>query len=226
MSTSLPPGQRFRADFPRFGLPAFAKRCPQVPATPQLRIGGDVEQSLTLRLEELDMIPRLTRRSDFHCVTTWSVAGLTWSGVSLGDLLEWAYPKVSPKEGIAWVGFQGLDGYRSCLPLEFARRPDVLLADSLDDRPLSLAHGAPIRVVAPAHYAYKSVKHLEEIRLLRTKPRSSAGYQEHPVGLVEEEQRVALMPGWLFRRLIRPAVGPLVRYLRRYTPPEDPGSDA
>jgi DMSO/TMAO reductase YedYZ molybdopterin-dependent catalytic subunit len=40
---------------------------------------------------------------------------------------------------------------------------EVLLADILDGLPLSMEHGAPLRLVAPAHYGYKSVKHLSGI---------------------------------------------------------------
>ena len=40
---------------------------------------------------------------------------------------------------------------------------DVLLADQLDGRPLTARHGAPLRLVMPAHYGYKNAKHLKAI---------------------------------------------------------------
>lgn len=67
---SLPPGQRARSDFPRFGLPEFAGRWPQVPASPALRIGGDVDHPFELAVSELASLRHHEQVSDFHCVTT------------------------------------------------------------------------------------------------------------------------------------------------------------
>ncbi len=38
-------------------------------------------------------------------------------------------------------------------------KPDVLLADQLDGQPLSIEHGAPLRLVAPAHYGYRDQRY-------------------------------------------------------------------
>ena len=38
--------------------------------------------------------------------------------------------------------------------------PDVLLANELNSQPLTVEHGAPLRLIAPKHYGYKSVKYL------------------------------------------------------------------
>ncbi len=225
VNSDLPPGQRLRNDLPRFGLPRFASRLPRRTSSSKLRISGAVASPAELALSDLEHLPRMEQVSDFHCVTTWSVRGLRWSGYAFHDFLEWLSPRVQPGESVSWVAFFGADGHVASLPLDFAVRPDVLLADRLDGRPLSMAHGAPLRIVAPAHYGYKSVKHLTEIRLTDERVPGSAGRKEHPTGLAEAEQRVELMPGWLFRRLIRPAAAPLVWYFRRHTP-KDPESAA
>jgi len=183
-------------------------------------VGGDVEQSLTLSVDELNTLPRVEQCSDFHCVTTWSTADLQWSGYRFSDFLAWITPKVVPAEGVSWVGLVGQDGYRASLPIESADRADVILADSLGGQPLPLANGAPLRLVAPAHYGYKNVKHLVEISFHTTRPKGSAGRKEHPIALVQKEQRVTFMPGWLFRWLMRPVVGLLIRYYERHTPKE------
>ncbi len=127
-----------------------------------------------------------------------------------------AYPRLNPDPDIRWIGLMGADGYGSALPLEFARAPDVLLADTLNGEPLSLAHGQPLRLIAPAHYAYKSVKHITEIHLLRGRLRSVAGlFFEHPVGLVASEQRVRGLPAWLCRNIFRPVIPAFVNRFRK-----------
>lgn len=208
---SLPPGQRSRPDFPRFGLPAFARRWSRIPDEPTLRVGGAVSEALTLEARELRTLPRRAQTSDLHCVTTWSTQRLRWGGVRFSDFYEQVVARARPRAGCAYVVFKGLDGFRASLPLEDALAPDVLLADLLNDAPLSPEHGAPLRLVAPAHYGYKSVKHLTAIELRADGARSLAGAMEHPRGRVDSEERGQALPGWAWRRIWR-AVLPV--YLR------------
>lgn len=87
----------------------------------------------------------------------------------------------------------------------------MLLADRLSGRPLSIAHGAPLRVVAPAHYGYKSVKHLNRIELWRSntsyKP-VGFRFMDHPRARVANGERGQWVPGWLLRYLYRPLIRP------------------
>ncbi len=55
-------------------------------------------------------------------------------------------------------------GYTTSLPLEDLLRDDVLLAYRLDDRELPPEHGAPLRLVVPAKYAYKSAKWVRGVK--------------------------------------------------------------
>ncbi len=94
----------------------------------------------------------------------------------------------------------------------------MLLADRLDGEPLPIEHGAPLRLVAPAHYGYKSVKHLDRIELWR----SDASYRPfgwrfmvHPRARVAYEERGRWVPGWLLRRLYRPLIRPTAARFER-----------
>ena len=66
----LPPGQRARADFPRFGLSAYANRVPQQMDRAELTLVGLA--STTLLQTPLAGLQRVEQVSDFHGVTTWS----------------------------------------------------------------------------------------------------------------------------------------------------------
>ena len=114
----------------------------------------------------LERVARVEQCSDFHCVTTWTRRALHWRGVRFaGFYQQVVVPLAAPSPELTFVVLRGQDGARTCLPLDDLLAPDVLLADRLDVEPLSIEHGAPLRLVAAAHYGYKSVKHLNRIEL-------------------------------------------------------------
>jgi len=103
------------------------------------------------------------------------------------------------------------------LLLADALTPEVLLADRLNGEPLSTEHGAPLRLVAPALYGYKNVKHLSAISL---RPDYEVSLVErntraHPRGRVAFEERGRGLPAWLYRILYRALFRPILwRYQR------------
>jgi len=114
--------------------------------------------------------------------------------------------------------FRGQDGYKSSLPLEDLLASDVLLADQLNGAPLTIEHGAPLRLVAPAHYGYKSVKHVYRIDLLPEEGsdrRSWMRFLDHPRGRVALEERGRGFPGWFLRFVFRPLIGPTRRRFQK-----------
>ena len=113
----LPPGQREREDFPRFGLTQFANRFPARADRIELRIRGDVRTPLTLA-DELARLPRVEQRSDFHCVTTWSRRAVAWGGYRFTDFYhQLVLPLAGPADDITLVVLRGQDGARGSLPL-------------------------------------------------------------------------------------------------------------
>ena len=208
---ALPPGQREIKNFPRFGLTPFAVRFPTTFDTANIQIDGDVTTPIEVGIE-LKQIARVEQCSDFHCVTTWTSKALHWSGIRFSDFYrQIVVPLAGPSPDATFVVLRGQDGARSSLPLEDLLAPDVLLADRLNGQPLSIAHGAPLRLVAPAHYGYKSVKHVNRIEFWR----SSANYRPfglrfmvHPRARVASEERGQWIPGWVLRYLYRPLIRP------------------
>ncbi len=212
--TTLPPGQHESALFHRFGLTHFAKRFPRYPDSPVLRLCGAVSSERDI-VDPLEGLPRVSQVSDFHCVTTWSVRGLVWEGVRFRDVFERVViPRSAPHNSATLVALKAQDGARTGLPLEDLLDPSVLVADRLNGEPLSVDHGAPLRLVAPRHYGYKSVKSLCELRFVSPDAgyRTSAfSFMDHPRARVDLEERGRVLPGALLRVLYRPLIRGTVR---------------
>jgi sulfite oxidase len=107
----------------------------------------------------------------------------TWTGVALADVLALA----EPLHDAAHVGFGGADlcpearpvqRFGGSIPLDKARRREVLLAWAMNGEPLQPVHGAPLRVVVPGYIGARSVKWLERIEV-RSRPWH--GYFQHVV---------------------------------------------
>ncbi len=217
-ANKLPPGQFDIAQFPRFGLTPFALRFPAITEYVKLQITGDIETPVELG-EELKRLPRVDQCSDFHCVTTWTRRDLLWSGYRFADFYaQLIVPLTGAMSEANFVVLRGQDGARTSLPLEDLLAPNVLLADRLNGQALGIEHGAPLRLIAPYHYGYKSVKHLNRIEFWR----GSANYMPyglrfmvHPRARVAFEERGQWLPGWLLRWLYRPLIGPTATKFER-----------
>ena len=111
-----------------------------------------------------------------------------------------------PVSGAAFVVLRGQDGARTSLPLEDLLVPDAFLADRLDGQPLPIAHGAPLRLAAPAHHGYKSVKHLDRVQFWRSRALSTCRLSFHgsPACRVADEERGLRIPGWVSRCVYHP----------------------
>ncbi|WP_291852469.1 molybdopterin-dependent oxidoreductase [Bradyrhizobium sp.] len=168
-------------------------------------IHGLVEKPVTFELAALGVLPRHEVIADFHCVTTWTRAGVRWGGYRLEDVMNTlVLPQARPQQAARYMRFVSLDGYEVCID-----RRDVdaetLLADQLNGEPLSLEHGAPLRLVAPALYGYKNPKHVNRVEFLASYRRGRAERQTlaHPRARVAYEERGRILPGWLYRYAYR-----------------------
>ena len=225
-SSSLPPGQREYPSFDRFGLGLFANRLTKVVNELNLTIDGNVANAIVLNKAQLDILPRTEIEADFHCVTTWSVRNIKWSGFRFIDFYEHIVkPRCKPHAGHSFVVLKAQDGYQVSMQLEDLLRDDVLLADCLNDKPIGLDHGAPLRLVAPKHYGYKNAKHLSAIEFRSNNkgyrfPFPYPNFMDHPRGRVEFEERATLLPLWIIRplyRLLQPgARKKCLKALRKY----------
>jgi DMSO/TMAO reductase YedYZ molybdopterin-dependent catalytic subunit len=123
-----------------------------------LRVDGLVAAPRTLSAADLAALPRGDLAEPFVCEEGWQVPGLRWRGLRLGDLLALAGPLPAARHVRVYAG-----EYAVPLPLDAAG--GAVLAEALNDEPLTVAHGAPWRLVVPGGACFTSVKWVERLEL-------------------------------------------------------------
>ena len=117
-----------------------------------------------LSLPELSAMPQHAANLPIACVEGWSVDA-SWAGVRMVDLLE----RVGAPAGsqVRVVSLERTGSYATMLmPHEYAEDPLTLLALRLHGQPLSLDHGYPARIIAPARPGVLQTKWVSRIEVL------------------------------------------------------------
>lgn len=149
-----------------------------------VEIGGLVDKPGTYSFADLidgmDIEERIYR---FRCVEAWSMV-IPWNGFELNKLLE----RVGVQSGAKYVAFETalrpdeMPGVRSPvldwpyvegLRLDEAMHPLTLIATGIYGEPLLGQNGAPLRLVVPWKYGYKSIKSIVRITLTEDEPPTS-----------------------------------------------------
>jgi DMSO/TMAO reductase YedYZ molybdopterin-dependent catalytic subunit len=108
------------------------------------------------------------------CVEGWSAIAW-WAGIRFDNLLC-AYPPVSQAKWARLESSVNLgplgnpDPYFVSLDLSTARHPQTLLATHLNGKPLTVEHGAPLRLVAPVKLGLKNIKAITRITYTKDEP--------------------------------------------------------
>jgi DMSO/TMAO reductase YedYZ molybdopterin-dependent catalytic subunit len=148
----------------RFRIYSVTGQLPDLPAPNwRLDVDGLVDAPYTIGYDDLLQMPPVRLTKDFQCVTGWRVPDVRWVGVRLADIID----RASPRGDVQAVEFESFDGaYTETLTLSQARRDDVIVAYELDGKPISAAHGGPVRLYVAPMYGYKSLKWLQRITLV------------------------------------------------------------
>ena len=134
----------------------------------RLEVGGLVERPASYSLADLRAMPARNQITRHDCVEGWSCIG-KWTGVQLATVLSAA--GLQPKA--RYIHFtcadeleKTLDGsgrYYETIDLEDAFHPQTILAYDMNDQPLPIAHGAPLRVRVELQLGYKMAKYVMRI---------------------------------------------------------------
>jgi DMSO/TMAO reductase YedYZ molybdopterin-dependent catalytic subunit len=140
-------------------------------------IGG---RPLIATLDDIQALPRVDLVTELRCIEGWSDP-VRWTGARLVDLVSRSgiatrsgakpnlaqaesdllrYAKLSTPDGAYYVG----------LDVESAIHPQTLLCYEMNGAPLSLAHGAPLRLAIPVKYGIKNIKRIGTIVFTDERP--------------------------------------------------------
>ena len=129
----------------------------------ELTIGGLVAEPQRLKVADLARLPRITQSSRLKCVQCWS-GRVLWEGFRCGELLRHARPKFEA----TFVRIDCADRYFDCVSMEDMLHPRTLFAVGMNGEPLTPEHGAPLRLVMPHKYGYRSSKLITKLTLVDT----------------------------------------------------------
>jgi len=166
--SKIPPGQKQTDNFPVLHVgkvPEFD------PRTWYFKVEGEVENPSVFSYEEFKKLDAVKDKSDFHCVTGFSILDNVWEGVRFKEIAKLAKP--TKKAKFATIFCDG--GYTTSLPLQDLMDDDVLFAWGRNGEELTPEHGFPLRLLVPKKYAYKSAKWVRGIRFTE---KQELGYWE------------------------------------------------
>jgi len=134
-----------------------------------LRVDGLVEQPRTFNLAELRALPSRTQITRHDCVEGWSAIA-QWKGARLAALLEGVKPKPEARF-IVFHCADPMDGegsvkYYESIDLDDAFHVQTILAYELNDKPLPVGNGAPIRLRVERQLGYKQAKYIMRLQLV------------------------------------------------------------
>ncbi len=130
-------------------------------STWRLIVDGDVAEPLSLSLKEVKSLPTVERKVPLICPGVFINQGL-WKGVDIAELLKRARVDTAVKR----VTIRGPAGsYEKVLsvPIDDVRAGKTLLAYEVNDSPLPIKHGFPLRLVAKDYYGYDWIKYVYKV---------------------------------------------------------------
>ena len=135
----------------------------------RLEIGGLVERPMTLSLAEIRSFPSRTQITRHDCVEGWSAIG-KWKGARLSTVLETVHLKPDARYIVFYCADpmeeDGSSLYYESIDLEDAFHPQTILAYELNDKPLPIKNGAPLRLRLERQLGYKMAKYVMRLEIV------------------------------------------------------------
>ena len=174
----------------------------------RVRIDGEVAKSVDLRLEDLLAGVVLEERIyRFRCVEAWSMV-VPWVGFPLSALLKrfaltsrakyvafetLLDPGRMPGQREPWLRWPYVEGLR----IDEAMHPLTIVAVGVYGRTLPAQNGAPLRLVVPWKYGFKSIKSIVRISLVERQPRTTwSGMAPSEYGFLANVNPAVDHPRW------------------------------
>ncbi len=135
---------------------------------------------VVLKLDDIKRLPRQEFTAQFCCIEGWNFV-VTWAGARFSDFAAKYLPPTrsgarpdmgKPQELVRYIYMETPDrGYYVGLDMQSALHPQTLLCYEMNGKPLTLEHGAPLRLVIPVKYGVKNLKRIGLIRYTDERPK-------------------------------------------------------
>jgi sulfoxide reductase catalytic subunit YedY len=172
-----------------------------------LEVRGECHKPMSLDLDDLFSFDHEERLYHFRCVERWAM-NVPWTGFPLHKLLG----KVEPTSHAKFVRFttakrpKQMPGlrttpnypwpYQEALRIDEAMHELTMVVTGVYGEPLLKQHGAPIRIIVPWKYGYKSPKSIVLVELLREQPKTFWQIQPHEYGFLSNVNPNIPHPRW------------------------------
>jgi DMSO/TMAO reductase YedYZ molybdopterin-dependent catalytic subunit len=153
------------------------------PSSWTLAVGGVAgrRDDLILTLDDIKRLPRTEMTTEFKCIEGWSMI-VDWAGVRFSDFAAAHGPQTKsgrpadvfnrPEDLSPYVSLVTPDeGYYVGWDIESILHPQTLLAYEMNGAPLTMEHGAPLRIASPTKYGIKQIKRIGRIEFTSERPR-------------------------------------------------------
>jgi DMSO/TMAO reductase YedYZ molybdopterin-dependent catalytic subunit len=125
-----------------------------------LVVDGLVQRPLSLTLDQVRALPRRTQITRHDCVEGWSCIA-EWTGARMGPLMQMAGLRPEARHLVLHCADTlGAAKYYETLDLVDVDHPQTILAYEMNGAPLTVAHGAPLRLRAERYLGYKQAKYV------------------------------------------------------------------
>ncbi len=160
--------------------PAYNAMVAQAFADWRLQVGGLVSHPLALSLAQLRAMPQRRQITRHDCVEGWSAIG-QWQGPLLGSVLKQAGVQSAARFVVfRCADLYGGQPYYESIDLIDAFHPQTILALAMNGQPLTVGHGAPVRLRVERQLGYKQAKYVMSIDAVAHLP-GKGGYWEDAV---------------------------------------------
>ena len=173
----------------------------------RVEVAGECAKPGVFDLDALFGFPHEERVYHFRCVERWAM-NVPWSGFPLRLLLEKVEPTahakyvrfISANRPAQMPGMRAADyypwPYHEALRMDEATNELALVVTGVYGEPLLKQHGAPVRIIVPWKYGYKSPKSIVRIELVREEPRIFWQIQAHEYGFLSNVNPNIPHPRW------------------------------
>ncbi|MGO9449714.1 MAG: molybdopterin-dependent oxidoreductase [Candidatus Binataceae bacterium] len=142
----------------------------------RLRVDGMVENPMEFTFAELKAMPRQEQVTAHFCIQGWSAVA-KWGGVPVREIMAIVKPNADARYAVFYSFAQGSEGgrYYDVHKIENMSHELSIVAYEMNSAPLTVLHGAPLRLRCENELGFKQVKWIEAIEFVRDFKHLGAG---------------------------------------------------